>query len=57
MSSDNKPNQPLQPKNLEQHPCIESKTLFANHRQLFIQHESEIYTLRITSRGKLILTK
>jgi len=36
---------------------IESKVLFGNARQLSILHEGKIYTLRITSRDKLILTK
>ncbi|WP_084482802.1 hemin uptake protein HemP [Marinospirillum minutulum] len=38
-------------------PCITSETLFGEKRQVFIQHEGETYTLRITNRGKLILTK
>jgi len=41
----------------EQPPCISSEKLFGNYRQLYIKHEGETYTLRITSRGKLILTK
>lgn len=36
---------------------INSRTLFGNAQQLSILHEGETYTLRITSRGKLILTK
>ncbi|NLW06078.1 MAG: hemin uptake protein HemP [Pseudomonadaceae bacterium] len=38
-------------------PYIESKNLFGNARQVSILHEGETYTLSITSRGKLILTK
>lgn len=36
---------------------IRSETLFGASRQLHILHQGETYTLRITSRGKLILTK
>ncbi len=48
MSSANKTEQP---------PSITSESLFGGSRQILIQHEGETYTLRITSRGKLILTK
>ncbi|GLR64235.1 hemin uptake protein HemP [Marinospirillum insulare] len=41
----------------EQPPCITSDQLFGEKRQIFIHHQGETYTLRITSRGKLILTK
>lgn len=34
-----------------------SRELFKNKKQLRIEHQGEIYTLRITSKGKLILTK
>lgn len=43
--------------NPQNRPQIESKALFGKTRQLSILHEGEIYALRITSRGKLILTK
>ncbi len=43
--------------NSESPSQIDSKVLFGNARQLSILHEGETYTLRITSRGKLILTK
>lgn len=36
---------------------IRSESLFGSSRQLQILHQGETYTLRITSRGKLILTK
>ena len=36
---------------------IESATLLAGARELHIRHAGEIYTLRQTSKGKLILTK
>ncbi|SFX25522.1 hemin uptake protein HemP [Marinospirillum alkaliphilum] len=38
-------------------PCISSNQLFGACRQLQILHQGETYTLRITHRGKLILTK
>ena len=31
--------------------------LFAGHKELIIEHGDEKYRLRITSKGKLILTK
>ena len=36
---------------------IDSSVLFENGNELFIRHDGERYTLRRTSRGKLILTK
>ena len=36
---------------------IESAALLAGGRELLIRHGSEDYTLRQTSKGKLILTK
>lgn len=37
---------------------IRSKDLFSSQsRQLQIEHQGELYTLRITSKDKLILTK
>ncbi|WP_091961325.1 hemin uptake protein HemP [Marinospirillum celere] len=36
---------------------LQSHELFGDLRQLQIEHEGELYTLRITSKGKLILTK
>lgn len=38
-------------------PSITSQQLFGTSRQLLILHQGETYTLRITHRGKLILTK
>lgn len=37
--------------------ALQSSDLFKGAKQLRIEHEGEIYTLRITSKGKLILTK
>jgi hemin uptake protein HemP len=36
---------------------VESATLLAGGRELLIRHGDEVYTLRQTSKGKLILTK
>ncbi|MEW5863198.1 MAG: hemin uptake protein HemP [Pseudomonadota bacterium] len=36
---------------------IDSAELFAGSREIGIRHAGEIYTLRQTSKGKLILTK
>jgi hemin uptake protein HemP len=36
---------------------VESKQLFAGGKELLIRHDGECYTLRHTSKGKLILTK
>ena len=34
-----------------------SDELFGNGREIHIRHADEVYTLRRTSKGKLILTK
>lgn len=34
-----------------------SEALFGNHREISIMHRGERYSLRITSLGRLILTK
>lgn len=61
MSVTDKPNHVTHPITMNQQTelplAITSEALFAGGRQLLIKHESETYTLRITSRGKLILTK
>lgn len=36
---------------------IKSKALFNGQQQVAIEHEGEIYLLRITKQDKLILTK
>jgi hemin uptake protein HemP len=36
---------------------FDSAALFAGEREVFIRHAGEIYRLRQTSKGKLILTK
>jgi len=37
--------------------CVGSIELFGGRRELCIDHGGEIYRLRITGKGKLILTK
>jgi hemin uptake protein HemP len=57
-------------KNIEDHECrckaaklwresgtIESAHLFGKRKEILIQHEGELYRLRITKNGKLILNK
>ena len=36
---------------------IDSVTLMGGQRELFIRHAQDIYRLRVTAQGKLILTK
>ena len=36
---------------------LDSKTLFKGRSCIFIEHNGELYSLRITSNDKLILTK
>lgn len=36
---------------------IDSRELFAGKRELHIVHNDQLYVLRITANGKLILTK
>lgn len=36
---------------------IESSTLFGTAQEVLIKHQGQTYRLRITSQGKLILTK
>lgn len=38
-------------------PRVHTKTLLGNSRELVIVHQEEEYRLRITRKGKLILTK
>ena len=39
------------------HRRIRSEDLFQKAQEVIIEHEGEIYRLRITRNGKLILTK
>jgi hemin uptake protein HemP len=45
---------PMEPRSRRE---ITSAELFAGGREIHIRHAEEIYTLRQTSKGKLILTK
>ena len=38
-------------------PRLPSQQLFGPHRVLEILHQGQVYRLRLTSQGKLILTK
>lgn len=38
-------------------PSVNSRTLFNGHKTIAIDHNGQRYSLRITSSGKLILTK
>ena len=38
-------------------PTIDSVRLFSGHKEIQIRHGDDIYRLRITSNGKLILNK
>ena len=59
------PTEPQQPDNRpdstravhEEHPRISSAELLQGQQQLEIDHAGEVYRLRITKTGKLILTK
>jgi hemin uptake protein HemP len=47
-----------EPKDAEPAPArVRSETLLQGARALKILHRGEVYTLRLTHRGKLILTK
>lgn len=37
--------------------CIDVRQLLGDQRELKLEHEGQIYRLRITINGKLILTK
>lgn len=43
------PRQPL--------PRLDSRALFSSSREIIIEHKGEEYRLRVTSQGKLLLTK
>jgi hemin uptake protein HemP len=38
-------------------PRLHSRDLLAGAREVVIEHEGDLYRLRCTSKGKLILTK
>ncbi|WP_416885524.1 hemin uptake protein HemP [Marinospirillum sp.] len=37
--------------------CLSSQDLLQGGQQVLIEHEREVYVLRVTRQGKLILTK
>ena len=39
------------------HPAFKSSDIFAGAREVIIEHDGEHYRLRLTGKGKLILTK
>lgn len=43
--------------NVANRPRITTRELFAAQSEVIIEHQGEEYRLRITSNGKLILTK
>ena len=47
----------LAPRNDLQRRQVRSTDLFGNCREVLIEHAGEFYSLRRTSKGKLILTK
>lgn len=48
---------PATGENANDRPRISSKLLFAERNEIVIDHQGDEYRLRITSNGKLILTK
>jgi len=42
---------------LESAPVIDSAQLFADRKEVYIYHAGEVYRLRVTRNGKLILNK
>jgi hemin uptake protein HemP len=45
------------PPRRNQVPRTSSRRLLAGHRQLLIEHDGAVYSLKLTRLGKLILTK
>jgi len=38
-------------------PTISAQDLLQGHKEILIDHQGEVYRLRVTSRGRLILQK
>lgn len=38
-------------------PRLRSAELFGPHKEILIEHQAQLYRLRLTALGKLILTK
>lgn len=45
------------PTPVESLPRLSSGTLFKSSREVLIEHQGQVYRLRLTGKGKLILTK
>ncbi|MCB1755155.1 MAG: hemin uptake protein HemP [Gammaproteobacteria bacterium] len=54
---DTKPDTPLAVGGIDGLPLLNTADLFGNSSEIKINHRDEIYRLRITRQGKLILTK
>lgn len=52
-----RPGDPGQAGRAEKARCVSSRQLFGGARELRIEHAGEVYLLRQTSSGKLLLTK
>ncbi|MEK8090038.1 hemin uptake protein HemP [Thermithiobacillus plumbiphilus] len=55
-ASDMKPSNPVTAPS-SRRPNLSTATLFAKTQELLIEHQGELYCLRLTRNGKLILTK
>lgn len=51
------PQAPVPPRRQEPARRIDSATLLGPRGELYISHQQQLYRLRVTSLGKLILTK
>ncbi|RIK84874.1 MAG: hemin uptake protein HemP [Planctomycetota bacterium] len=54
---DQQPSEPSDPSPESARIVYTSAELFRGRKEVFIEHEQELYTLRITSKDKLLLTK
>lgn len=48
---------PVQPQGMGEAPRIDSAALLGKRGEVFIVHQQQVYRLRVTALGKLILTK
>jgi hemin uptake protein HemP len=53
---DEQPHEPPRPQT-NQHAVVDSRDLFRGTKELQISHEGEVYRLRVTRNGRLILNK
>ena len=56
-NKDTRSDHPSQKDTVSHAALIKSSTLFAGMNQILISHAGEVYKLRITKNGKLILNK